>query len=86
MSKTTSGAKKSPRQSRTETRTTPEQPWGSDWRNVKRRREQGVDKIGEWNLRKRKTRHLAQQRDIDRQRAANLLKYGDAEVADEEVL
>ena len=60
--------------------------WEAEWSNVKQRREEGVDQIDDWLLQKRKSRHLARERDIDPQRAANLLKYGDVEVPDEVVL
>ena len=60
--------------------------WEAEWSNVKRRREEGVDQIDDWLLQKRKSRHLARERDIDPQRAANLLKYGEVEVPDEVVL
>lgn len=85
MSHTTSGGK-NPHGSSIDPQTTVERPWDTDWSNEMRRREEGVDKISEFLLQKRKSRHLARERDIDRQRAANLLKYGDAEVPDAEVL
>ena len=60
--------------------------WEAEWRNEKRRREQGVDEINDRRLRKRKVGHIAHERDVSRQRASHLLKYGDAEVPDEVVL
>ena len=60
--------------------------WEAEWRNEKRRREKGVDKINDRRLRKRKVGHIAHERDVSRKRASGLLKYGDAEVPDEVVL
>lgn len=62
-----------------------EQPWCEDWSNVVARREEGTDQVSEYTLKKRKSRHLAQERDISRGRAAHLLKHGDATVPDEVV-
>jgi len=66
--------------------TTTEGPWDVDWSNELRRRQEGVDEVSDLLLRKRKSRHLARKRDISRSRAAHVLKYGDAEVPDSEVL
>ena len=60
--------------------------WEREWSNVKRRQEKGVDEINDRRLRKRKVGHIAHERDVSRQRASYLLKYGDAEVRDEVVL
>ena len=60
--------------------------WEREWSNVKRRQEKGVDEINDRRLRKRKVGHIAHERDVSRQRASDLLKYGDAEVPDEVVL
>jgi len=65
---------------------TVEQRWDREWSNVAAEREEGTHKVSEWNLRKRKTRHLAQKRDISRGRASHLLKYEGVEVPDEVVL
>ena len=70
----------------TAARAVPEQRWETDWRNVVERREQGTHKVSDWNLRKRKTRHLAHERDISRGRASHLLKHEGVEVPDEVVL
>ena len=60
--------------------------WEYEWSNVKRRNEKDTDKINDRRLRKRKVGHIAHERDVSRQRASHLLKYGDAEVPDEVVL
>ena len=67
-------------------RTVDEQRWETDWSNVVERRQQGTHKVSDWNLRKRKTRHLAQERDISRGRASHLMKHEGVEVSDEVVL
>ena len=86
MSKTDSGPKKAPRNGRSESHTVVEQRWQTDWSNVVERREQGTHKVSDWNLRKRKTRHLARERDISRGRASHLMKHEGVEVSDEVVL
>jgi len=63
-----------------------EQRWDREWSNVVAEREEGTGQISDWNLRKRKTRWLAQERDISRGRASHLLKYEGVEVPDEVVL
>ena len=60
--------------------------WEAEWSNIKRRREIGENKICGWRLFKKKTRHIAREHDVTRQRASNMLKYGDVEVPDEVVL
>jgi len=85
MSNSTSGAK-NPHGSGIDPQTTTEGPWETDWRNEKRRRDEGVDEISDWLLQKRKSRHLAHEREISRQRAAHLLKHEGVEVPDSEVL
>lgn len=86
MSQTTAGPKKARDTGRTDRGAVPEGPWETDWRNVVRRRQEGLNQVSEYTLQKRKSRHLARERDIGRQRAANLLKHGDVDVPDEEVL
>jgi len=63
-----------------------EQRWDREWSNVVERRQQGTHKVSEWNLNKRKTRWLAQERDISRGRASHLLKHEGVDVPDEVVL
>jgi len=70
----------------TAARAVPEQRWETDWRNVVERRDEGKGKVSDWNLRKRKTRHLARERDISRGRASHLMKHEGVEVPDEVVL
>ena len=70
----------------TTARAVDEQRWETDWHNVVARREQGTHKVSDWNLRKRKTRHLARERDISRGRASHLMKHEGVEVPDEVVL
>jgi len=57
-----------------------------EWSNVVERRQQGTHKVSEWTLQKRKTRWLAQERDISRGRASHLLKHEGVAVPDEVVL
>ena len=60
--------------------------WETDWSNLKRRREEGVDAVAETVLTARKSRHLARKRDISTNRAARILSNNEIDIPDEVVL
>jgi len=72
--------------SRTPHGTVDEQPWEDDWQTLKRERDERPNAVPEKLLQKRKGRHLARERDISVTRAARLIRNGEVEVDDEEVL
>jgi len=86
MSKTHSGRKNATESGASSANQIPEQRWETDWQNLVDRREKGKGQISDWNLHKRKTRHLARERDISRGRASHLMKHEGVEVPDEVVL
>ena len=60
--------------------------WEAEWANEQRRRDKGTHKVSDFNLQKRKSRYLAQKRNIDRQEAARKLNRGEIELPEEVVL
>jgi len=85
MSKSTSGPKKARETARTAPRTVDEQPWDVDWQNYDPDSEPG-DETPDGVLLRRKKQKVARERNIPFSEADHLIRTGEVEIPDKEVV